>query len=44
MRALLFLFAASTLLAADWTPLFDGKSLDGWRVCARPEDRDRGFW
>ena len=30
MRALLLL-AASALLAQDWQPLFDGKSLAGWR-------------
>jgi len=27
-----------------WTPLFDGKSLKGWQVAARPADRDQGFW
>jgi 3-keto-disaccharide hydrolase len=24
--------------------LFDGKSLAGWHVAARPEDRDKGYW
>jgi len=28
----------------DWAPLFDGKTLKGWRVAAKPEDRDKGFW
>jgi hypothetical protein len=30
--------------ATDWTSLFDGKTLDGWHVAAKPEDRDKGFW
>lgn len=30
--------------AADWRSLFDGKSLRGWRVEARPEDRAKTFW
>lgn len=29
---MILLFAANRLLAADWQPLFDGKSLDGWVV------------
>jgi len=28
----LALFAASTLLAAEWTPLFNGKDLTGWTL------------
>jgi len=28
-----------------WTSLFDGKSLNGWRVKCRPEDSDKtGYW
>jgi hypothetical protein len=27
-----------------WTSLFDGQTLAGWRVAAKPEDRDKGFW
>ncbi len=33
--------------AADanlWTSLFDGKSLNGWRVECKPEDRGKEFW
>ena len=44
MRIFILLLAASALFAADWTPLFDGKTLAGWRVCAQPEDREKGFW
>ncbi len=29
----------------SWQPLFDGKSLDGWVVKSRPQDRDKhGYW
>jgi hypothetical protein len=27
-----------------WEPLFDGKSLHGWHVAAKPADRAKGFW
>ena len=27
-----------------WTPLFDGKTLKGWSVAAKPADRDKSFW
>jgi hypothetical protein len=30
--------------AGDWRPLFDGKSLDGWTVKAKPADAAKGFW
>jgi len=34
---LLMLLATSSLLAADgWTPLFDGKTLDGWKISDEP--------
>jgi len=36
--------AAADGAAAGWTSLFDGKTLDGWHVSARPEDRGRDFW
>ncbi len=41
-----FAVLAIGLSAADsgWIPLFDGKSLDGWHVSARPADRDKEFW
>ncbi|MFB3829369.1 MAG: DUF1080 domain-containing protein [Bryobacteraceae bacterium] len=40
------ILSALLLLAAaqDWTPLFDGKTLDGWQVSARPADRGKNFW
>jgi hypothetical protein len=31
-------------LSPDWISLFDGKTLNGWHVSARPEDREKGFW
>jgi hypothetical protein len=40
----MLLLAVSALDAADWMPLFDGKTLAGWRVCGHPEDREKGFW
>jgi len=27
-----------------WTPLFNGKDLDGWAVKCKPADKDKGFW
>lgn len=29
---------------AQWRSLFDGRTLAGWRVEARPEDRSKTFW
>ncbi len=50
----MYLFRAMTLLAvtlpaaageaSDWQSLFDGKTLAGWHVASRPEDRDKVFW
>lgn len=28
----------------EWEPAFDGKTLAGWQVEAKPADRDRNFW
>ncbi|MCW5965876.1 MAG: DUF1080 domain-containing protein [Bryobacterales bacterium] len=42
--AALILVFASFSLAGEWQSLFDGKSFDGWRVEAKPADRNRGFW
>lgn len=36
--------AFALLLAGGWVPLFDGHSLDGWHVSAKPEDRGKNFW
>ena len=30
--------------AGEWQPLFDGKTLTGWHVAAKPGDRGKGFW
>jgi hypothetical protein len=38
------LLTAGTLQAGDWQSLFDGKTLAGWHVAARPADRGKGFW
>jgi len=27
-----------------WTPLFDGKTLQGWHVAAKPEDLQKAYW
>ena len=43
----LFLLLSASQAAqpnSDWTPLFDGKSLNGWQVIAKPDDVDTGFW
>lgn len=31
-------------LAQEWKPLFDGRTLHGWHVEARPADAAKGFW
>jgi hypothetical protein len=36
--------ALLSLLVASWTPLFDGKTLNGWRVAAKPEDAAKNYW
>src|SRR5882724_2732258 len=33
---LLFAFALTTWAADGWKPIFDGKSLDGWKANERP--------
>ncbi len=30
--------------AEDWQPLFDGRTLNGWHVAAKPEDAGKAFW
>ncbi len=36
--------AASSAADSDWTPLFDGKTLQGWQVAAKPADREIQYW
>jgi len=39
------LFPSGPAPAAEgWLPLFDGATLRGWSVAARPEDRGKEFW
>ena len=33
-----------TVACKVWTPLFNGKDLDGWQVRCKPADRDKTFW
>jgi hypothetical protein len=44
MRWLALLLPCLLATAQEWTPLFDGSTLNGWRVEAKPADADRGFW
>lgn len=49
MRQLLLCWPCAVLLApcvagAEWRSLFDGRTLQGWHVEARPEDRGKLFW
>jgi hypothetical protein len=45
MRVFLPLFLIAAGPAADrGVPLFDGKTLKGWHVSAKPADLDKGFW
>lgn len=42
---LLVLWSFSRLaFSQDWTSLFDGRTLNGWHVEARPEDAAKNFW
>jgi hypothetical protein len=43
----LLLLAAVSATAAGkdgWVSLFDGKTLQGWRVMAKPEDVEKNYW
>lgn len=45
--AILLLACGVSALAADteeWTSLFDGTTLKGWHVAARPEDAEKNYW
>ncbi len=37
-------FAATAAEDNGWICLFDGKTLNGWRVAARPEDGEKNYW
>jgi hypothetical protein len=30
--------------ASEWIRLFDGRTLEGWRLACKPADRDKEFW
>ncbi len=36
--------AALDAAEEDWISLFDGRSLSGWYVACKPQDRDKTFW
>src|SRR5512136_1064346 len=36
--------AAPETAETGWTELFDGKTLSGWQVACKPEDRGKAFW
>jgi hypothetical protein len=42
--AILIALAAAVCSAQSGGSLFDGKTLEGWRVAAKPADADKGFW
>jgi hypothetical protein len=44
--ALMFLAVVSATAAENdgWISLFDGKTLNGWRVAAKPEDVAKNYW
>ncbi len=45
LLSILFLaMTASSAADNDWTPLFDGKTLQGWQVAAKPADREVQYW
>jgi len=43
-HAILVLLAMSCAAAGDWTPLFNGRNLDGWRVACLEKDAGRPWW
>ena len=44
LATLSLLAAAASTPASDWQSLFDGKTLSGWHVESRPEDKAMEFW
>jgi hypothetical protein len=44
MRLISLALFAAALCCGQWISLFDGKSLDGWRVAAKSADLNKGFW
>lgn len=40
----LLLLSAMPASGGDWQSLFDGRTLKGWQIAARPEDRAKTFW
>lgn len=41
---ILILVFTALAICGEWQMLFDGKTLDGWRVEAKAADREKGFW
>jgi hypothetical protein len=44
LSLLLFTLALPGTAADKWVPLFDGKTLNGWHIGARPQDQGKEFW
>ncbi len=44
LAVLTFAFALQSTAAGPWAPLFDGKTLNGWHVGAKPADGAKEFW
>jgi hypothetical protein len=38
------LVAGAFAQTGEWQSLFDGRTLEGWRVEAKPADRGKDFW
>lgn len=43
-KSVVLMVAAGTLWAGEWKSLFDGETLKGWHVAAKPADRGKVFW
>lgn len=45
LSALVFGLSCNCLAEGkEWKNLFDGKSLNGWMVKCRPQDKDKHYW
>jgi hypothetical protein len=48
MKATMILACLSCMFTnaqtGEWISLFDGETLDGWRIASRPEDAEKNYW